>query len=73
LDLGEAANHPHNIARKNFVEIDGYVQPAPAPKFSVTTAQPGQVVPAGNDTDSILSKLGYSEKKIRKMRDEGAI
>jgi len=47
LDLGEAALHPHNIARKNFVEIDGYVQPAPAPKFSKTAGQAGLIIGTG--------------------------
>jgi alpha-methylacyl-CoA racemase len=36
LTLGEAAMHPHLVARKTFVEIDGVVQPAPAPRFSRT-------------------------------------
>jgi len=43
LSLPEAARHPHNIARENFVEIDGRVQPAPAPKFSKTPAKAGRV------------------------------
>ena len=36
LSLAEAPNHPHNRARKAFVEVDGIVQPAPAPRFSRT-------------------------------------
>jgi len=34
LTLTEAARHPHLRARGAFVEIDGVVQPAPAPRFS---------------------------------------
>lgn len=34
--LFDAPNHPHLVARKTFVESDGYVQPAPAPRFSRT-------------------------------------
>ncbi len=34
LDLDEAPRHPHNVARQTFVEVDGVVQPAPAPRFS---------------------------------------
>lgn len=37
LDWDEAPQHHHNVARQTFVEIDGVVQPAPAPKFSRTT------------------------------------
>jgi alpha-methylacyl-CoA racemase len=36
LSLDEAAKHPHLVARRTFVEIDGVVQPAPAPRFSHT-------------------------------------
>lgn len=36
LSMGEAPDHPHNKARATFVEIDGVVQPAPAPRFSRT-------------------------------------
>jgi alpha-methylacyl-CoA racemase len=34
LNLDEAPQHPHNKARGTFIEIDGIVQPAPAPRFS---------------------------------------
>jgi alpha-methylacyl-CoA racemase len=38
LTTDEAAHHPHNARRKTYVEIDGIVQPAPAPRFSRTVA-----------------------------------
>jgi alpha-methylacyl-CoA racemase len=34
LTIDEAPNHPHLKQRQTFVEIDGIVQPAPAPRFS---------------------------------------
>ncbi len=34
LDIGEAPLHPHLRERATYVEIDGVVQPAPAPRFS---------------------------------------
>jgi alpha-methylacyl-CoA racemase len=34
LDFDEAARHPHNAARSTFVEVDGALQPPPAPRFS---------------------------------------
>jgi alpha-methylacyl-CoA racemase len=40
LELGEAPAHPANAARGVFVEVEGVVQPAPAPRFSAT---PGAV------------------------------
>ena len=36
LTFDEAARHPHNKARGTFVEIDGVLQPAAAPRFSRT-------------------------------------
>jgi alpha-methylacyl-CoA racemase len=33
LSMAEAPNHPHNIARRTFIETEGVVQPAPVPRF----------------------------------------
>lgn len=38
LSLTEAPHHPHNAARGTFVEDQGMVMPAPAPRFSATPA-----------------------------------
>jgi alpha-methylacyl-CoA racemase len=38
IPLTAAVEHPHNVARGTFVERDGVVQPAPAPRFSRTAA-----------------------------------
>ena len=40
LSLSEAPYHPHNVARATFIDVDGVVQPAPAPRFSATPAPP---------------------------------
>jgi alpha-methylacyl-CoA racemase len=39
VPLFEAPKHPHLAARKTFVEHEGRVQPAPAPRFSRTPSQ----------------------------------
>ncbi|HEY1301243.1 MAG TPA: CaiB/BaiF CoA-transferase family protein [Stellaceae bacterium] len=36
LTTDEAPHHPHHKARRTYVEIDGIVQPPPAPRFSRT-------------------------------------
>jgi len=36
VSLKEAQSHPHLLARKTFVEAEGGLQPAPAPRFSAT-------------------------------------
>jgi alpha-methylacyl-CoA racemase len=40
LDWDEAPQHPHNRARATFTELDGVTQPAPAPRFARTPADP---------------------------------
>ncbi len=40
LTMAEAPHHPHNKARGTFLEIDGVVQPSPAPRFERTPAGP---------------------------------
>jgi alpha-methylacyl-CoA racemase len=55
MDMVEAADHPHNRARQNLIEVDGILQPAPAPKFSKTPgAIAGPPPEPGADTDAIL-------------------
>jgi alpha-methylacyl-CoA racemase len=47
LSPAEAPEHPHNRARRTFVEVDGVAQPAPAPRFGRTpAAEPRPAVPA---------------------------
>jgi alpha-methylacyl-CoA racemase len=36
LTMAEAPVHPHNAARQTFIEVDGVMQPAPAPRYSKT-------------------------------------
>lgn len=42
LSLDEAPLHPHNVARGTFIQVDGQLQPAPAPRFLGTPAPPVQ-------------------------------
>ena len=39
LSIEEAPHHPHAIARNSFLEVDGIMQQAPAPRFSRTAAE----------------------------------
>lgn len=36
LSMAEAPAHPHNAARQTFIEVDGVMQPAPSPRYSLT-------------------------------------
>jgi len=57
LTMGEAPNHPHNVARQTFVEINGVPQPAPAPRFSRTPGAVGQ----GGDAQTVLAGWGINK------------
>ena len=46
LSLSEAPKHPHMAERKIFIDVDGVVQPAPAPRFSRTPSAIGKTVTA---------------------------
>jgi alpha-methylacyl-CoA racemase len=55
LRTGEAARHPHNVARATFFENQGVVQPSPAPRFSRTPAtRPGPAPYIGEHDDELL-------------------
>lgn len=61
LSMAEAPDHPHNKARKTFVEIEGVVQPAPAPRFSQTPGAIQGVAPGhGEQTEEILKDWNVS-------------
>ena len=74
LSLTEAPKHPHNVARGTFVEIDGVVQPAAAPRFSRTPAEiqrpPARI---GEHTDEALRDWGLSPAEIAALRAAGAV
>lgn len=72
LSLAEAPKHPHNVARKAFVEIDGVVQPAPAPRFSRTSPSV-QCGPQDPDADRALSAWGFSAADIAALKSVGAV
>ena len=74
LDLKEAPNHPHNIDRKTFVELDGVVQPAPAPRFSRTQGEiQGPAAMAGEHTGEVLSAWNFSDQEIGELKAARAI
>ncbi|MDN3923140.1 CaiB/BaiF CoA transferase family protein [Roseateles violae] len=65
LSLDEAARHPHNQARGNFVEVDGHWQPAAAPRFSRSAIRAPQRGPApGADGRTLLGELGFDAQQI---------
>lgn len=62
LTMSEAAQHPHNVERKTFIDFAGKTQPAPAPRFSRTV--PEVVQPpahAGQHTSEVLKAWGVKD------------
>lgn len=57
LTPAEAAEHPHLVARGSYVERDGVVQAAPAPRFSRTPAALGEhpARPGQHTTEALRS------------------
>ena len=74
LSMAEATEHPHNVARNVFVDVDGVVQPAPAPRFSGTPAATprGARSPDANASE-ILTGIGYDNARIDALRARGVI
>lgn len=74
LSMLEAPEHPHNKDRGTFLDIDGVLQPAPAPRFSRTAPEvahgPHTV---GSDTTAVLEAIGYNAQQIDALRRKGAL
>jgi len=74
LSLAEAPEHPHNVQRGTFVEREGVVQPAPAPRFSATPPEIQRPpAHAGQHTDEVLRDWGLDADRIAELRAAGAI
>ncbi|MFT7600018.1 MAG: alpha-methylacyl-CoA racemase [Acidimicrobiales bacterium] len=74
LSMAEAPEHPHMKARGTFIELEGVVQPGPAPRFSRTPGAVQGPVPApGEHTDAVLGDWGWAEAEIAALRSAGAV
>lgn len=74
LSVFEAPEHPHNAARKTFVEVDGVTQPAPSPRFSRTQAEISHAArPPGADSSAVLNDAGFSDDQIAALKAQSVI
>jgi alpha-methylacyl-CoA racemase len=65
LSMSEAIDDKHNRHRGTFIEVDGVIQPAPAPRFSRTTPTPPGSAPApGAHARDVLKALGLADAEI---------
>ncbi len=74
LSYDEAINHPHNVARKTFVDVDGVMQPGPAPRFSRTKGEIQSPPPDNSDDKgSVLKEWGLDDNEIERLKKADAI
>jgi len=74
LSMSEAPEHPHNKQRKTFIENEGVLQPAPAPRFSRTAPEiKGPPPTPGQDTENVLTDFGFTEQEIETLRSSETI
>ena len=72
LTMDEAPRHPHVKARNVFIDIDGVVQPAPAPRFSRSVpAQPSPPKKAENTPLAEALDGWMTEQEIDALRAAG--
>ncbi len=74
LRFTEAPDYPANLERKVYIEVDGVVQPAPAPRFGRTpSAVDHGAHGAGEDTHAILESMGFAADDIEALKRQGAV
>ncbi|TFU03529.1 CoA transferase [Polymorphobacter arshaanensis] len=72
LSMAEAPLHPHNVERRTFLDIDGVIQPAPAPRYSATVTDT-PVMTRATSTDAVLADFGVDAATVASLRAAGAI
>lgn len=74
LDLEEAPGHHHNAARQVFVERDGVVQPAPAPRFENAVVElPSQPPVIGEHNETALRDWGLDSADFAVLEKTGVL
>lgn len=74
LGLEDAPRHPHNQAREIFLSINGSLQPAPAPRFSVSRVPPPTPPTRAHELpEDGLQPWGIPPEEVRRLRAAGLI
>ena len=71
LDMNDAPQHPHNVARRTFTSVDGRIEPSPVPRFSRSVPKVG----GGDDYDvsTLLLENGFDQEEITRARAAGIV
>lgn len=74
LSFKEAPTHAANIARNVYQEVDGVVQPSPAPRFSRTPSEIRHGAHGiGEDTVSVLQAMGFAADEIEQLQNNNSV
>ncbi|MBS1836947.1 MAG: CoA transferase [Actinobacteria bacterium] len=73
LTMGEAPQHPHALARDGFTDVDGVLQPSPAPRFSRTPSSAPRVARTGSDPVAVLHTWGADRSAVDVLVARGVI
>lgn len=74
LSLDEAPKHPQSQARNTFIQVEGVLHPAPAPRFSRTMPETPKPPPkVGEHTEAVLAEFGLGAEDIEALKATGAI
>jgi len=57
LSLTETPQHPHHQSRNTFMDVNGFDEPAPAPRFSVSKVESKSIIVASGSSNDDVSKL----------------
>jgi len=74
LSMNQARHHPHLKERGTFIEVEGVLQPGPAPRFSRTL--PGVQRPSprpGEHNDEALKDWGIDEAFMASLKQAGVM
>ena len=71
LGFDEAVEHPHNRDRSTFVVAGGITQPAPAPRYSMSSTVPPTMTDTA-ETFLVLAEHGFSKDEIAALHKAGA-
>ena len=72
LNWTEAYVHPHNVARRSFIDVGGVKQPAPAPRFSRTPGEVRRKPPErGEGGAAALADWGFDAASVGRLQKLG--
>ncbi len=74
LELNEVAHFPSNLERGLMIEVNGLMQPGPAPRLSRTPGiVPRKTARKESLPKDVLKEVGFSDKEISDLLKEGIV